>query len=102
MQGQEDGDGMRLVFPDRLKTRCPRIRRGLVRIEYSDHRQSLPGMLAMFPGLEASQLPGGEGWAVERLTVTTHNGTHVDAPWHFGSIMNGGERAWTIDEVLLD
>jgi len=50
------------------------------KIEYSDHKQSLPTMLAMFPGLEASQLPGGEGWAVEMLSVTTHNGTHVDAP----------------------
>ncbi len=72
------------------------------RIEYSDHKQSLSGMLAMFPGLEASQLPSGEAWAVELLTVTTHNGTHVDAPWHFASTMNRGERAWTIDEVPLD
>ena len=71
-------------------------------IEYLDHQQSLPGMLAMFPGLKASQLPDGEGWAVERLTISTHNGTHVDAPWHFASIMNGGERAWSIDEVPLD
>ena len=72
------------------------------RIEYSDHRQSMSGMLAMFPGLEASQLPRGEAWALELLTVTTHNGTHVDAPWHYASTMNGGERAWTIDEVPLD
>lgn len=63
------------------------------RIEYFDHKQSLSGMLSMFPGLEASQLPGGEAWAVERLTVSTHNGTHVDAPRHFASTMNGGERA---------
>jgi kynurenine formamidase len=72
------------------------------RIEYSDHRQSLAGMLAMFPGLEAGQLPTGEAWAVELLTVSTHNGTHVDAPWHFASTMNKGERAWAIDEVPLD
>ena len=72
------------------------------RIDYSDHQQSLPGMLAMFPGLSAAQLPNGEAWAVERLTITTHNGTHVDAPWHFASTMNHGERAWTIDEVPLD
>ncbi|HLK17305.1 MAG TPA: cyclase family protein [Bryobacteraceae bacterium] len=72
------------------------------KIEYFDHRQSLAGMLAMFPGLEAHRLPGGEAWAVELLTVSTHNGTHVDAPWHFASSMNNGERAWTIDEVPLD
>lgn len=52
------------------------------RIKYSDHTQSLPGMLGMFPGLETGQLPGGEGWAVESLSVSTHNGTHVEAPWH--------------------
>lgn len=72
------------------------------RIEYSDHKQSMAGMLAMFPGLEANQLPDGEAWAVELLTVSTHNGTHVDAPWHYASTMNRGERAWTIDEVPLD
>ena len=72
------------------------------RIDYLNHTQSMPGMLAMFPGLEANQLPHAEAWAVERLTVSTHNGTHVDAPWHFASTMNRGERAWTIDEVPLD
>ena len=64
--------------------------------------ESLTEMLAMFPGLEASQLPGGEAWAIERLMVTTHSGTHVDAPWHFASTMKGGERAWTIDLIPLD
>ncbi|MFZ0314881.1 MAG: cyclase family protein [Candidatus Korobacteraceae bacterium] len=72
------------------------------RIAYSDHKESLPGMLAMFPGLEASHLPNGEAWAIEFLTLNTHNGTHVDAPWHFASTMNGGEHAWSIDEVPLD
>src|SRR5580704_10757768 len=71
-------------------------------IEYFDHKQSLPGMLPMFPGLSADQLPESEGWAVERLTISTHNGTHVDAPWHYASTMNRGERAWTIDEVPVD
>jgi len=32
----------------------------------------------------------------------THNGTHLDAPYHFHSTMNKGERAITIDEVPLD
>ena len=71
-------------------------------IEYIGHKQSLPAMLGMFPGLTADQLPHGEAWGIERLQVTTHNGTHMDAPWHYGSTMNGGERAWTIDEIPLD
>jgi kynurenine formamidase len=32
----------------------------------------------------------------------THNGTHLDAPYHFHSTMNEGERAITIDEVPLE
>jgi kynurenine formamidase len=32
----------------------------------------------------------------------THNGTHLDAPYHFHSTMNRGERALTIDEVPLE
>lgn len=33
--------------------------------------------------------------------MTTHNGTHIDALWHYASTTNGGERAWAIDEVPL-
>ena len=34
--------------------------------------------------------------------MTTHSGTHLDAPYHFASTMNHGERAITIDEVPLE
>jgi kynurenine formamidase len=71
-------------------------------ITYIDHRQSAPDMLHFFPGLTASDLPGGEGWAIERLNLSTHTGTHLDAPYHFHSTMGGGQRAWTIDEVPLE
>jgi kynurenine formamidase len=71
-------------------------------IDYIDHKQSAEQMIQFFPGLTVDQLPGGEGWAVERLQVSTHNGTHLDAPWHFHSTMNRGERAITIDEVPLE
>ena len=57
---------------------------------------------SIFPGLTVDDLPGGEAWAVETLKVSTHNGTHLDAPWHFHSTMNNGERAITIDEVPLE
>lgn len=71
-------------------------------IEYQDHRQTAEGMLAFFPGVGVERLPGGEGWAIERVSLTTHNGTHLDAPWHFHSTMDGGKRAITIDEVPLE
>ena len=72
------------------------------RIEYVDHQQGLPRMLGFFPGLKAEDLPDGQGWAVEQVALSTHNGTHLDAPWHFHPTMNGGERSWTIDQVPLE
>lgn len=72
------------------------------RITYLDHKMSLPQLCAFFPGLKPEDLPDGEAWAVEKVELITHNGTHLDAPYHFASTMNGGERAIPIDEVPLD
>jgi kynurenine formamidase len=72
------------------------------KIEYVTHKQSVPGLASFFPGLTEDQLPDGEAWAVERVTLSTHNGTHLDAPYHFHSTMDDGERAITIDEVPLE
>ena len=74
----------------------------LPKIDYIDHKMSAEQMAGFFPGLSRDQLPGGEGWAIERLEIATHNGTHLDAPYHFHSTMNKGERAITIDEVPLE
>ncbi|WP_028346200.1 cyclase family protein [Bradyrhizobium murdochi] len=71
-------------------------------IQYIDHQQGLPRMLQFFEGLKAEDLPDGQGWAVEQVSLSTHNGTHLDAPWHFHPTMNRGERSWTIDEVPLE
>jgi kynurenine formamidase len=72
------------------------------RIDYIDHSMSAPELLGFFPGLKQSDLPDEEAWAIERIQLITHNGTHLDAPYHFASTMNDGERAITIDEVPLE
>lgn len=73
------------------------------KITYQNHGDTIGELQAFFPGTDANELPGGEGFAAaERVALTTHNGTHLDAPWHFHPTMNGGERAIAIDEVPLD
>ncbi len=52
-------------------------------------------------GCTRDDLPDGEGWGDERLTITTHLGTHVDAPLHYGSTCEG-RPARTIDQIGLD
>ena len=71
-------------------------------ISYFNHQDTPEQVTAFFPGLKPEELPDGEGWAVERVKLSTHNGTHLDAPYHFHSTMNRGERAITIDEVPLE
>jgi kynurenine formamidase len=72
------------------------------KITYIDHHMSVPELAAFFPGLTAADLPDEEAWAIEKIELITHNGTHLDAPYHFASTMNKGERAITIDEVPLE
>ena len=74
----------------------------LPEIDYMTHDQTAGQMIDFFPGLKKEDLPGGEGWALEKLSIFTHNGTHLDAPYHHHSTMDGGKPAMTIDEVPLE
>lgn len=72
------------------------------KISYLDHEFSVPSMLNFFGSATKEDLPGGLAWALEMVQLTTHSGTHLDAPYHYHPTMNNGEKAWTIDEVPLD
>jgi kynurenine formamidase len=71
-------------------------------ITYRGHKDTVDDVLAFFPGATKDDLPDGEGWAIEWVTMTTHSGTHLDAPYHYASTMDNGQRAITIDEIPLD
>jgi cyclase len=50
---------------------------------------------------DPADLPGGELLSLDTLTLTSHTGTHVDAPSHYGSVGDYG-RPRNIDEMPLD
>jgi kynurenine formamidase len=72
------------------------------KIDYRNHHETAHEVTMLLPGATVDDLPEGEFAAVEYVQLNTHNGTHLDAPWHFHSTMNKGERAITIDEVPLE
>lgn len=70
-------------------------------IEYSDHAAGAQMVEALL-GVPPRLLRNGEGWAIETITdLGTHNSTHIDAPWHYNSVV-GGEAAQKIDELPLE
>jgi kynurenine formamidase len=70
-------------------------------IELRDHTRGAKDIEALL-GVPPHLLRDGEGWAVEEFTrLGTHNTTHVDAPWHYNSTIQG-QRAQTIDELPLE
>jgi kynurenine formamidase len=69
-------------------------------VAFEDHDATAPLVAGIF-GCEPGQLPDGKGWASETVTLITHAGTHVDAPWHYFPTCDG-RPARTIDELPLD
>jgi len=71
-------------------------------VDYQDHKAGARAMTLFFPGLKTEQLPKGLGWAVEDVRLSTHSGTHLDAPYHYAPEMDEGKPALTIDQVPLE
>lgn len=69
----------------------------IAHIDYIDHKAGIESMLQFFPGATQEDLLDGCGWAVDNLKLSTHTGTHLDAPFHYHPTMNHGKPAWTID-----
>ncbi len=71
-----------------------------VEIEYLSHEDGARRDGAFF-GLSPEDLPEGRFAAVENVTLTTHSGTHLDAPYHYGPLSEG-KPARRIDEIPLE
>lgn len=70
-------------------------------VEFSDHADGAAVIKELF-GVGPELLRDGEGWANEFFTrFGTHNSTHVDAPWHYNSTIQG-EPAQTVEQLPLE
>ena len=92
-----------IINPDELVFDLPLTKPS---ITYTLHEEGAEQMAFAFPKLKPQEhLPDGKGWATESLTLSTHSGTHMDAPWHFAPIQDreiGEIKAHTIDEFPLE
>lgn len=68
------------------------------KIRYMDHAEGAATMVALF---QASKEILPLGWAAEQVSLSTHSGTHLDAPYHF-SPTSEGRRSKRIDEIPLE
>lgn len=77
-------------------------------IEYQTHADTRPELEMFFPDADIDGIRGGEPFAAaEWVKLTTHSGTHVDAPYHYhptqdAKLEGGSRRALTIDEMPLE
>jgi len=69
-------------------------------IQYITHEQSVQNYGKIY-GLKPDDFPEGKYCALERITLTTHDTTHLDAPWHYGPTSEG-KAAKTIDQIPLE
>lgn len=77
------------------------------KIDYVNHDDSWELFGRLLPGVTPDDMPDRKAWAVEKISLSTHAGTHMDAPWHYHPTTNhaltaGGEPAPGIDQVPLD
>ena len=57
--------------------------------------------LAALAKIDPTDFEGGMALASDEVTASTHAGTHVDAPWHYGPTCEG-KPSKTIDQVPLE
>jgi kynurenine formamidase len=77
-------------------------------ITYEAHEGTRHELEKFFPGADIDGMIGGDPFcASEWVKLTTHSGTHVDAPWHYhaqqdASLPGGARPSLTIDEMPLE
>jgi len=99
-----EGEGTLTKMPELLDLSVPIMSQSMERYEITvDHITHKEGArrLAKRYGLSLKLLPTSDLYANDEISCSSHAGTHVDAPWHFGPIVEG-KPAKTIDQVPLE
>jgi len=73
-----------------------------IKVKNIPHKKS-NSLIRFFLGLPKKLFPDGfVGWADDKIIgMGVHSSTHIDAPWHYGPLVEG-KKAKTIDEVPLE
>lgn len=69
-------------------------------IRYESHEEGAVNAAELYD-LRKEDFPESKAWALETITLTTHTGTHVDAPWHYWPTSEG-KPSRTIDQLPLE
>jgi kynurenine formamidase len=69
-------------------------------IQHENHADTAEYLMKRF-ACSREDLPDGLGWANDYVTLGTHVGTHIDAPWHYHPTSEG-KKAKTIDEIPVE
>src|SRR5919198_3866138 len=70
-------------------------------ITYWDHHDWARRTSVLLDGVPPSEFPGGHMLAMDWVSASTHSGTHVDAPLHYGPT-TAGQPARSVDQVPLE
>ena len=69
-------------------------------ISHTTHQEGAR-RLAALAQIDPTDFEDGMALAGDQVSASTHSGTHVDAPWHYGPEVDG-KKAKTIDQVPLE
>jgi len=70
-----------------------------IRIDYISHEEGA-SMLGSSMGLTKENFPDNKGLSTENVFLTTHTGTHIDAPLHYGPECEGASSKSIVDVPL--
>ncbi len=99
-----EGEGNLTKTPEILDLSVPIMSQSMesyeISVSHITHEEGARRLAKRY-GISLKLLPTSDLFANDEVSCASHAGTHVDAPWHFGGIVEG-KPAKTIDRVPLE